>query len=456
MIFSNYSKIDRSNVLQCLSDALTVHSLNRTEIDYLYRYLKGEQPVRSRVKRINSEICNCIVVNRANEIVTFKTANFIGEPLQYVARGGNTDSPDRIGTLNALMLSENKASKDLRLAYWMFTAGVGYRLTLRDKAEKWMSGELFDEAPFEIYTLDPRNTFLVRSSDVSQKTLMGVTVVYPEPGRALYTVYTPDSVFYIEGSPERGSVITEERPCPLGMVPIVEYPCNEQRLGAFEIVIDLLDAINTIESNRVDAVEQFIQAIMVFEGVDVSREQLLELKDLGAIKLPPSLDGQSSRVYYLNEQLDQAQTQTLAEWLYQQVLQIVGVPAQGNANQSDNSNNGAVLIKNGWWNAEARAKETVAMWKQSETDFLKIILKICRDTGALSLKVSEIEQKFGRSSYEDKLTKVQAFVSLISAGAPPSQAFSISGLAVDPESAAVAFEKYGKYGKKDSLMNNLQ
>lgn len=442
-IFTNESIITNANVVKVLNDALPIHLANRSDIQYLFDYLKGDQPIRYRTKQVREEICNKIVVNRANEIVTFKTANFIGEPLQYVSRGSNPRVPEEIERLNSFMLSENKPSKDMRLAYWIFNVGVGYRLTLRDKAEAFMADELYDEAPFEIYTLDPRNTFVVRLNDVSQRVVMAVSYVFLTESEVSYTVYTKNEAFSIIGTALSAGKIKNTTTHNFGMVPIVEYPANSSRMGAFEIVIDLLDAINTVESNRIDGVEQFIQALMVFENADITREQFLELKDLGAIKLP-SKDGRSSKVYYLNEQLDQSQTQTLVDAMYQEVLTICGMPSQGNANTSDSSNNGAVIMKNGWWNAEARAKETEGMWKEAETDFLKIILKICNQTGALDLKISEIEQKFGRRSYEDKLTKVQSFTQLIGSGSPPIQAFTISGLVVDPESAAIVYEEYQK------------
>lgn len=453
-IFTSHREITPQNVLRVLNAALPVHLENRAEISYLYRYLRGDQPIRYRTKKVNGDICNKIVINRANEIVTFKTANFIGEPLQYVSRGADKSIPGKIESLNSMMMTENKAPKDMRLAYWMFTAGVGYRLVLRDKAEAFMEAEDMDEAPFELYTLDPRNTFIVRRNDVSKKVVMAVTYAFLSENRVAYTVYTEKETYYIFGSSMQAESIGERKVHNFGRIPIVEYPCNSLRMGAFEIVIDLLDAINLTESNRLDGVEQFIQALMVLENVDISREEFLELKDLGAIKLP-SVDGRPSKLYYLNEQLDQSQTQTLMDDMYQTVLSIVGMPSQGNANTSDSSNNGAVIMKNGWWNAEARAKETESMWKESEAEFLKIVLKICRETEAVDLKLSQIEQKFGRRSYEDKLTKVQAFTSLVAAGAPSIQAFTISGLAVDPESASILFDRHQEE-KEKALAQQLE
>ena len=442
-IFTNEKEITRENVVQVLNDALKIHNRNRAEIVYLEKYLRGIQPILDRVKVNNVEICSKTVVNIANEIVTFKSSEFAGEPIQYISRGSKKSVPKKVEKLNSMMLSEGKQSKDMTLAYKMFTGGVGYRLVLKDKALGVASGDLMDEAPFEIYIPEPRNTFVIKVNDVTKRVVAGVTYVFLDENAVEFTVYTANETFKVTGTPQRAEKITEAVTHNFGMVNLIEYPCNEVYMGAFEVVLPLLDAINLTESDRLDGIEQFIQAIMVFEGVDITREQLLEMKDLGAIKIPPSLDGRSSRVYYLNEQLDQQQTQTLVNDLYDTILRIVGMPSQGNANTSDSSNNGAIIMKNGWWNAEARSLETESMWKAAETQFLKIALKICEEANAVKeLAVSDVEPKFGRRSYEDLLVKTQSFSTLTAAGCPPIQAFTFSKLSKDPESDAIVYEKY--------------
>lgn len=446
VIYTNVSEITTWDVLrEVLNEALPVHARNRAEEVYLEKYLRGIQPILSRVKQYHAEINNKIVVNVANQIVTFKTSEFAGEPVTYVSRSNRKSVPKKVEKLNSMMLTEGKQSKDMELAYKMFTCGVGYRLVLRDKAEAVAKGDLLDEAPFEIYIPDPRNTFVIRLNDVTKRVVAGVTYVYLDSSsnRVLYTVYTANATFKVEGTTTRAEKLVETVVHNFGIVPLIEYPCNSVYMGAFEVVLPLLDAYNACLSNRLDGIEQFIQAIMVFEGVDITREQFLELKDLGAIKLPPSMDGRSSKVYYLNEQLDQSQTQTLVDDIYHTILQIVGMPSQGNANTSDSSNNGAIIMKNGWWNAEARSLETAGMWKEAETTFLKIVLKICEESNALNdLKVSDVEPKFTRRSYEDLLTKTQSFQTLRASGCTPLQSFKYSHLSQDPESDAIEFEEY--------------
>lgn len=44
-IFTDVDRITKDNVVAVLQKALSVHTQNKTEIEYLYRYYKGEQPI---------------------------------------------------------------------------------------------------------------------------------------------------------------------------------------------------------------------------------------------------------------------------------------------------------------------------------------------------------------------------------------------------------------------------
>lgn len=444
-IYTNESQITSANVVEVLNKALYVHARNRAEMVYLEKYVRGVQPILDRTKVYNGAINNKLCVNMANQIVTFKTAEFAGKPIQYVSRGNKKTIPKKVEKLNSMMISEGKQSKDMKLAYWMFTCGVGYRLVLNDKALAVSKGELYDEAPFEIYVLDPRNTFVIRKNDVTQRVIAGVTYVFLDEQQSdvEYTVYTESEIFTVKGSALRADKLVNTSRHIAGNVPILEYPCNSVYMSPLEAVHDLLNALSLLVSNRVDGIEQFIQAIMVFEGVDISQEVLDEAREQGVIKLPPTLDGRSGHLYYLNEQLDQSQTQTLVDDIKQTILEIVGMPSQGNANTSDSSNNGAVIMKNGWWNSEARRLETVGMWDESETNLLKIVLRICSDSNVISgLNVSDVKPKFFANNYEDLLVKTQSFSTLISSNVPPIQAYKYSHLGQDPESDALEYEAY--------------
>ena len=72
VIKTSVTNITEENVVDVLLKALSIHALNRSEIDYLWEYYKGKQPILRRQKEVRPEITNRIVENRANEIVSFK------------------------------------------------------------------------------------------------------------------------------------------------------------------------------------------------------------------------------------------------------------------------------------------------------------------------------------------------------------------------------------------------
>ena len=89
-----YTGVDRitpQNVVKVVSDTIGIHNRNRTLIDYLYRYMKGDQPILYRNKIVRPEVNNRVVENHAFETVKFKAGQICGEPIQYVCKKKNAD-----------------------------------------------------------------------------------------------------------------------------------------------------------------------------------------------------------------------------------------------------------------------------------------------------------------------------------------------------------------------------
>ena len=424
VIKTSVSEITSDNVVDVLKKAVAIHEQNRSEIEYLWNYYRGKQPILYRTKDVRPEICNKIVENRANEIVSFKVGYLCGEPIQYVGRNGDEATTKAIMALNELMFAEDKATKDQEIVEWQMICGTAYRLVLPDDVMDE------DEVPFELYTLDPRDTFVVYSNEIGNKPMMGVKYYKDDNNIVRYSVYTDNKYYFIEDD-----LLQEEKPHALNMVPIFEYPANNARLGSFEIVLPLLDTINNIESNRMDGMEQTIQAFIKFVNCDITAEDFKELKDLGAIKVK-SVDGAPADVDVVTNELNQDQSQTLKEDCYKAILSICGLPSMSDGSTSDSSNNGAVILKNGWQGAETRAKDSEHMFKKAEKNMLKLVLQICRTLGNIDLKLKDIDAKFTRRNYEAILSKSQTLdLMLKNPKIHPLLAFTHCGLFTDPESA---------------------
>lgn len=426
VIYTEVTEINAGNIIDVLQKALFTHLANQADIDYLYRYYRGDQPILYRQKEVRPEINNTVVENRANEIVSFKTGYLVGEPVQYVSRGGEESVASEVLTLNDYMLSEDKPFKDKELVDWMHICGTSYRMVLPDA----LADVEEDEAPFEIFTLDPRFAFVVYSVGLGHKPMMGVRYVLKEDGTLVFSCWTENRYFEVWNT---WSVVHAED--QIFGIPIVEYPANNARLGAFEIVIPLLDAINMTESNRIDGVEQFVQALMLFHNVDISSEDFGKLKELGAIKYKDIDSTLKAEITYLNSELNQAQTQTLVDSMYETVLTICGMPNR-NGGSSTSDTGSAVIMRDGWSAAEARAKDTEPVFKKSEKEFLKLVLRICRDMGHLSLKLSALEIRFTRRNYENIAQKASVLVTMLGCKQiAPELSFTHCGMFSDPQLA---------------------
>lgn len=100
-------------------------------------------------------------------------------------------------------------------------------------------------------------------------------------------------------------------------------------------------------------------------------------------------------------------------------------------------------MRDGWSDAEARAKDSENVFKRSEKQMLKLVLKICRDLGESTLKLRDIDMKFTRRNYEAIQSKSQVLISMLQEPKiHPQLAFQHSGMFSDAESAYSMSMKY--------------
>lgn len=438
VLYTDYEKVDRSNVVDCLKKIWNKHMQNRSDIQYLWDYYRNIHPIATRTKEVRPEITVNTAVSHATEIVDFKSGYLVGEPIQYVNRGITEDASEAINELNGFMFAEDKASKDKELSDWMHVCGTGYRMVYPNQDEA--ADE--DDAPYRIYTLDPRTTGVVYWSGLGHKPVLSFSWVLTEEHGAILSAYTDNAYYELVG----WNIVKEEYHY-INHLPIVEYPLNNARMGAFEPVLPLLDALDRVTTDRLEATEMFVQALMVFQGVDIDSNDFAALRQQGAIKVPVEGD-----VKYLISELNQAETQTLVDHLYHTILTICGMPTVAESGTSDSSNNGAVILKNGWQGAEARAKDAEMHFKRAERQVLKVVISICDVLGKLSLRLPDIDIRFTRRNYEDIGSKSTVLTQLLGCDkVHPRLAFEHCGLFPDPEVAYTMSEEYAKEQEKKAM-----
>ena len=435
IIYTDAMEITAANVADEVRKAILVHESNRADADKLYGYYCGKTEILNKTKEVREEINHKINENHAHEVTRFYEGYVFGEPIQYVRRE-NTASDEGddviaadINRLNAHNADAGKAACDAKLAKWILNGGVGYRMTLPNKA--WSPDG--DEPPFKKYSLDPRQTFVVRTNDVERRVIMSVYYVkQAENNERIYSVYTDKSLFIVR---EFGGV--EEYPHVLGMNPIVEYPLDESRLGIFEVAMPLLDALDELQSNRMDDIVQFVNSFLAILGGQLDEETYKKLNEWKTLCLPEGVDAK-----YLSPAMNQNDVQTLKDDLYHAILTICGVPNR-NGGSSTSDTGAATIVRDGWSAAEGRAKTIETSFKEAERESLKLDLRILRDTVGTNLRLSDIDIHFTRRNYENIASKAQVLVAMLnSPKIHPELAFQHCGMFADPESAYLQSKAY--------------
>ena len=386
--------------------------------------------------------------NRANAIVTFRVGYTVGKPIQYISAVNDDVVSAQVARLNDLMRVAGKSRKDKQLVEWQMICGTGYRIVL--PAPKKNS-----RVPFDMQTLDPRNAFVIYRNDIGHTPLAGVYYIVDDNEEVTFHVYADGGRYFKVVGHQSGKVV-ESGKYALDDIPIVEYPLNIARLGAFEIVLPLLDELNNLDSNRLDSVEQFVQSLLVVTNCDFEDGVTANtIREAGMVVMRSTGENKAD-IKVISETLNQDQTQTLKQDIIDAINEIVGIPSQGNGNTSDSSNNGAVILKNGWQGAETRAQDYEMMFHEPEQRTLGLVAQICNTfSDEMNLDPTKIEAKFTRRNYEDLLSKSQTLVNMLNnEKIHPQCAYEACGLFVDTQDAYnMGMEWYEKHKEEEPQPN---
>ena len=447
-IYASTDEITEENVVQELNSALPFHVQNLLQEDFLYWYRRNVQPILHRHKAVRPEIMNMVQENHAEEICTFKNGYFLTKPAFYTARRKGAQS--KVDKLNEYLFLSGKQEADNSVVNWFHTVGKGVLLVEPDRNNA-------KDTPAHAYTLDPRSAFVVYSLKPGNEPVMGVNMVVVDSA-AKFDVFTKDSVYHLSGG-VTGRLLTTQvnsdflatavrvdsvEPNALGLIPIIEYRYNNVNMGAFEQVLPLLDGINSVISNRLDGIEQFIQSLAVAtncefpEGTtanDIQKAGMIILKSIGENKADFKI---------LSEQLNQSETQVLVDHLYEQVLKICAMPSTMKGGRSTSDTGAAVLARDGWYQADCSARNTEDLFKQSNRQFDRILLKILKQRGLLDIDLADFELHFDRGETVNIQSKAQAFNTMLASGLHPILAAQKSGISSDPVADMKMSDKYLK------------
>lgn len=473
-IFTDELNIDESNVISVVKNAMTYHTINSNRIDYLLNFEAGQQPL-TRKKEVRPEINIEDVDNLAHYITDFKCGYFWGNPITFVQRGtkdkGVKEESEAIALLNEGYESENIRAKTQELARFVEIGGIGY--TYVDLKNNYKEGDSY----FSVVTLDPRNTFVIKSGYYADhRTMAAVSYRQKENGSRHYTIFT-DSLridldeLVLEPN-ESGESQTEWRigqngvfKNPFGIIPIVEWQRSPDRMGCFERQIDEMNYLNVLLSNVGNEQEDETQCIFWCNDVDFPVDEngnpvMPHTNDW--VQTYTSRDGKTPKITPLTNPHDYASQLNVIYATRARILEECHVP-QRNDN-SGGSTGVAMADAAGWSDAETDACKEQMTVEACKVNELKVVCEVLKkspdiqsDSPLLKLKYSDCQPNMKRSKNYELTVKSNTFATLVSHGIAPEHAIKVISLFDDPQQVLEDSKKYldryydREFGSKDEV-----
>lgn len=444
IIYTNQNRIDENNIVQELENALVYHTQNATEIEYLDRYYRGDQPILYRQKVNRPEVNNKVLVNLAYELVERKVAGICAEPIQYVLRGTDEKKSQEITELNAIVDSEDKQDVDIDICRWRSICGTAYRFIGNDEGK----GRLLDESDFTLSAENPMFTFITYHTN--NKPAFSTQISKDEDDAEIYLCFTDAQWFSIKGGKIIDSGINGN-----GAIPVIEYPNNSRRLSDIEITISITDSLNVLSSDRINGIEQFVSAWVKFVNCEIDKETFLAMRQEGALVVK-SNNGSDNKadVDVMTSELNQTQSQVAFDDLFNKFLEIQGLANRESNTGGDTGN--AVSLRNGHHESNLREAIDEPIIKKAERMSLRIILNRLRIKKGFTLLPSDVEIHINRDKLNNILTKAESLKILLDSGIHYKRAIKTVSLFSDSERVAEESKDRMEYlyPTKDTQNNN--
>ena len=426
ILYTDVETITADNIVKVVGDCIGNYYYNKTIIEYLWRYYKGDQPILYRLKVQNADITNKIVENHAYEIVQFKVGQTYGEPIQFISRKDDDTINNAVDALNDYLVDANKQEKDIKAGEWQSATGTSF------KAVRFANGEI----PFQIVAPTPMNTCVIYNRS-TEEPVLAVQELKDEDGRWYKLCYTDSHSCKIQNG-----VASEWKLHAFGSIPIVEFPNNHERISDIELVIGLLDAINNMQSNRMDGIEQFVQYWVKFVNCEIDNKTFEEMKMSHALTVRSNNKDNKADVEIMTQELNQSQCQVAKDDLLDNLQAILAIPNRESQN-SGGDTQGAVSLRAGWDFSKTRAKQKDPIIKSAEKRLAIIILNILRVTGN-DLKISprDFDVQINHSPLDNLYTKTQALAQMLQSGINPRIAVATCGLWGDAEKVSLQSQPY--------------
>lgn len=391
-----------------LRSVVQEHDRDTARLRKLRDYYGGKTPITER-RRGAGLPNNRLAHPMARYIVNITSGYLAGEPVGY------STSDEDTTTLDAVLEGYKRVSMssvDVENARNAAIYGKGVEYVHVD-----------DELVIHASALSPIDAFVVYDDTHESKPLFGVYKVPKLDERGSYDgcnawIMGEQYISHIVSSDQALEHIVERSVTQhfFGGVPLVEYWNGDDERGDFECVLSLMDAYDTLESDRVNDKEQFVDALLVLTGctMDVDEQgrtpaqQLRESKSLSL----PDIDAKAE---YLTNSLHESDIDILRTAIAHDIHKLSMVPDLSDENFASNSSGVAMRYKLLGLEQITNIKEQ--WFKEGLRSRLKLVLNFMYMQGYPEMDVADVDIQMSRALPANELENAQIVQQLRAASA---------------------------------------
>lgn len=437
VIWTDEYEITTSNVIKVIQQAIPSFTANASDCERLLQIEAGDfLPEREKIIRPEIDVRTNDPI--AHEIALFKEGYHWSSPITFVQRGskdsGKESENDAITLLNECYSAENIGKKQNVLGHFVEICGIGF--TLVDINMDWEDGDSY----FQYETLDPRFTFVVRSTRyLDHRVLLGVTFVEDVTHNRHYTAFSKDRRYEIEESKilngeeektvwnfgQRSGEIN-----PLGKIPIIEWERAADRTGVFEREIPEMARLNLIISDIGNMVDQETQMIWWCNDLELPEKldadgnptgETIQPKSNEWIMSYTSRDGKTPKIEPLTSDYDYAGLLNNYMATRALILQRTYTPQRND--DSGGSTGVAMSDATGWSAADQVAASQQLLMESAKMEEVKVVLAAIKKnpnteqgSAILDLRYMDVKPNISRQKYFEMTVKTNALANLLSHG----------------------------------------
>lgn len=326
----------------------------------LKRYYLADNNIKYRDEKSDPYSAdNRIASDWAKYITVFEQGYMLGNPVEY-----KNDNAEIQALIDNFSKQNNEQDHNVAIKTDLAIYGRAYELlnTFKDVDESvWV----------KLYRMNPEQTFVIYDDSYEQRSLMAVNYYSISYGnghkRDFVKVYTDDSIYeYVDDNQEADTLrLKEKSEHFFNGVPVNEFSNNTDRTGAFEAVLDSIDAYDLSQSELANFQQDSNEALLVisgnpFTGVDdkdfledgrinpngrLAVSQSFKKAKILVLDDNPIPGGSSPSAHYLVKTYDTAGAEAYKERLVNDILRFTFTPDTTDSNFAGTQSGEAMKYK---------------------------------------------------------------------------------------------------------------